>query len=344
MAMVKKSRVTIKDVAKEAGVSVATVSYVFNDIDVVGAETRARVLQVAEKLGYRPHVLAKNLRSQRSHIVAYCWRRAKPDQWHPVMDRILAGLSESAKELGYYITPFSEQLLGSDFTHYDELFLSGRVDGFIVSNTLEADPRLRYLSEREFPFVSIGRSDLDLDFPYVDIDDEDGAFQVVEHLRERGHSRIGLVNWPLETSLTGRFREAGYRRALAEVGIPFDAALVKRISHEEHAARLVTRELMTLPEQQRPTAIFAVADFIAIGVLNALYELNLQPGRDVAVAGYDDIPTVQYFRPSLTTVRMPIYEVGQTAIAMLVKLINAEPLESRHILFKPKLIVRESSG
>ena len=342
--MMKKSRVTIKDVAKEAGVSVATVSYVFNDIDVVGAKTRARVLQVAEKLGYRPHVLAKNLRSQRSHTLAYCWRSAEPDQWHPVMERFLAGLSEPAKKLGYYVIPVLEQLPVNDFKHYDELFLSGRVDGFIVSNTLGADPRLRHLSERDFPFVSFGRSDLDLEFPYVDVDDEDGAFQVIDHLLAKGHRRIGLVNWPLGTSLTGRFREAGYRRALEKVGIPFDATLVKHIPHEERAVRLATRELMTLPEQQRPTAIFAVADFMAIGVLNTLYELDLQPGRDVAVAGYDDIPTAQYFRPSLTTVRMPLYEIGQTAIAMLVKLINSEPLESRNILFKPKLIVRESSG
>jgi DNA-binding LacI/PurR family transcriptional regulator len=340
--MPKKKGITIKDVARRAGVSIATVSYAFNRRGSISAGTRARVFAAARELGYRPNVLASSLRRQESRTLGYSWHPLPKDHWHPVLDRFIYAMAESAEARGYHILTFAGT--GDDaWEAYEELMLSQRVDGFILSDTNREDVRIQCLIERSFPFVAFGRANENWDFPYVDVDGEAGVYDAVQHLMALGHRRIGLIAWPAG-SLSGQYRHRGYRRAFEEVGLRNDPAWVVRCENSERAAHTVTRRLLGLPKAQRPTAIVAVSDLMALGVMRTLRHAGLRPGEDVAVVGYDDIPTAQYLHPPLSSVRQPIAEVGERIVEMLLGIIHDEPPEERHVLLKPELIVRASSG
>jgi DNA-binding LacI/PurR family transcriptional regulator len=158
-----------------------------------------------------------------------------------------------------------------------------------------------------------------------------------------GHRRIGLIAWP-EESLCGHYRYLGYVKALRAADIPPDPAWIVRTEHTEASGRQAMHALLGLPSDRRPTAVVAVSDLMAIGAMNAIYEAGLQPGQDVAVIGFDDLPTAQYRQPPLTTLRQPIAEVGERVVNMLLQLIRGEELTERKVLLPPTLIVRESSG
>ena len=205
-------------------------------------------------------------------------------------------MAEAAEAQGYHILTFTHSPTHRPWQAYEELMLTGRVDGFILSETNENDERVRYLLDSGFPFVAFGRANDAWDFPYVDVDGEAGVRMAVEHLLSLGHRRVGLIAWP-ETSLTGRYRFQGYVKALQAAGIPPDPAWVVRTEHTEAAGRQAMHTLMALPADRRPTGVVAVNDLMAIGAMNALHEAGWTPGEDVAVIGFDDIPTAQYLRP-----------------------------------------------
>jgi len=345
--MAKSPAVTIKDVARRAGVSIATVSYVLNKSASVSEVTRARVLDAVAELGYRPSAVARGLRARESRTIGYSWHRVPADYWHPILDRFLYSMAEAAEAQGYHILTFTSRPNSKPWLPYEELILTGRVDGFILSDTDRDDERIRYLMNRGFPFVAFGRAcereSEKWDFPYVDVDGEAGVRQAVEHLLALGHRRIGLIAWP-ETSLTGYYRYQGYVRALQVTGISPDPAWIVRAEHTEGSGRQAMHALLNLQTDRRPTAVVALSDLMAIGALNAVYEEGLQPGRDVALVGFDDIPTAQYLHPPLTTLRQPIIEVGERVVSMLLRLIRGKELTERKVLLPPTLIVRGSSG
>jgi DNA-binding LacI/PurR family transcriptional regulator len=341
--MAKTSSVTIKDVARRAGVSIATVSYVLNKSAPVSEATRSRVLAAAADLGYRPSAMARGLRAQESRIIGYSWHRVPADRWHPILDCFLYSMAEAAEAQGYHILTFTGGSDGKPWLPYEELMLTGRVDGFILSETNREDERIRYLRNRGFPFVAFGRANEEWDFPYVDVDGEAGIRQAVEHLVALGHRRIGLLAWP-EASLVGHHRYQGYVAALRSARISLDPAWIVRTEHTEAAGRQGMHGLLGLPPARRPTAVVAVSDLMAIGAINAIYEAGHQPGRDLAVVGFDDIPTAQYLHPPLTTLRQPIAEVGERVVNMLLGVIRGQDLAERSVLLPPRLIVRDSSG
>jgi len=334
---------TIKDVARRAGVSIATVSYVINNSAPVSEETRKRVLAAVAELGYRPSALAQGLRAQESRTIGYSWHHVPPDRWHPILDRFLHSMAEAAEAQGYHILTFTHSPDNDPWRPYEELMLTGRVDGFVLSDTNRGDERIRYLLDSGFPFVTFGRANEEWDFPYVDVDGEAGVRQAVEHLMALGHRRIGLIAWS-EESLCGHYRYQGYVKALRVAGIPPDPAWIVRTEHTEACGRQAMHALLDLPPDRRPTAVVAVSDLMAIGAMNAIFAAGLQPGRDVAVIGFDDIPMAQYLHPPLTTLRQPIAKVGERVVNMLLQLIRGEELTERKVLLPPTLIVRESSG
>lgn len=341
--MATRPTVTIKDVARRSGVSIATVSYVFNESAPISEGTRSRVLKAAADLGYRPNAIARGLRSRKSRIIGYSWHQFPPDRWHPILDRFLYSMAEVAEAQGYHILTFTQSAASDPWRPYEELILTGRVDGFVLSDTNQDDQRVRYLLDSGFPFVAFGRANEAWDFPYVDVDGEAGMRQAVEHLLSLGHQRVGFIGWP-DTSLVGHYRHRGYVTALRAAGVPCDPACVIRADHSEAAGRKAMHRLLDLTSDHSPTAVVAVSDLMAIGAMNAVYEAGLRPGRDVAVVGFDDIPTAQYLRPPLTTLRQPIAEVGERVVGMLLKCIQGERLTERAVLLAPELIARESSG
>ena len=333
---------TIKDVAKEAGVSIATVSYVLNDSGAVGDETRQRVLQAVQKLGYRPSVIAKGLQARESRMIGYSWRPVPPDQFNPILEKFIHSMAEAAARHDYHVLTFPCPEPHDEVDVYREMVESGRVDGFILPNTNLNDRRIRHLLDVGFPFVAFGRSNLEWDFPWVDVDGADGTKQAVVHLLELGHRRIACLAWP-EASLTGQYRLDGYRAAMASAALPVDAAWITRIQNDYQHAYRATQTWLGLPPDRRPTAVVALTDLMAIGVINAATDAGMTVGQDLAVVGFDDAPIAGYLRPSLTSLRQPIAEVGERVVTMLIDLVRGETLSPAHVLLKPRLIVRDST-
>ncbi len=334
---------TIREVAKAAGVSIATVSYVLNGSRRVADDTRQRVLDAAQRLGYRANIMARNLQANETRLLGYSWRPSLPDQFNPILDRFLQATAEAAARHGYRVLTFPSSTVEDELALYEEMILVGQVDGFVLSNTNLEDLRIRSLMESGFPFVAFGRSDPGMKFPWVDIDGTAGIRMATRHLVERGHRRIACLAWP-ELSLTGRYRLEGYLAALADAGLSADGDWIVRGENTHSDAYAMTRRVLALPADRCPTAIVAMSDLMAMGALNAIWDAGQQPGRDVAVTGFDDAPVARFLRPPLTTLRQPIGEVGERLVTMLVDLCRSRPVAEPHVILQPELVVRGSSG
>lgn len=335
-------RVNIKDVAARAGVSYQTVSKVLNGQARFSPDTEARIWTAARELGYRPHMFARNLRSQRSRMIGYSWTSARPDEANSILDAFLSSMVLEAEAAGYHLLPFPHREGDDQISGYQELIDSGKVDGFVLSSIDHQDPRVRFLLERQFPFVTFGRTGPDDTSPYVEVDGAAGLRMATEHLLARGHRRIAALAWP-ERSRVGNDRLSGYLAALAAAGITPASELVARDEGDLERAFTTTERLLSLPAERRPTAIVTMNDTMAIGAMQAAAAHGLTAGRDLAIVGFDDAPMVQYLQPPLTSVRQPIREVGHKVVEILIALLEGRPPAERQVMLKPELIVRASS-
>jgi LacI family transcriptional regulator len=333
---------TIKDVAREAGVSIATVSYVLNNkADTVSEDTRRLVWEAVERIGYTPNITARNLRASQSRLIGYAWHEVPRDQVNPVLDRFTYSLAQYAEAAGYHILTFTYPP-NDPLPVYDELIRTRRVDGFVVSGTRLDDPRIEFLLEKDAPFVSFGRSNPNWPFTWVDTDGAAGLRAAVAHVLDLGHERVGFLGWT-PPSLAGEHRETGFRDAMREAGMT--PGTVWRSENSEESGRDALRDWLNQPAAERPTAVLTVSDLMAIGLLNEAEHHGVEIGRDLSVIGFDDAPASQYLRPALTTLRQPIEAIAQAVIGLLEAHLNKTAAEAHeHRLFAPELIVRQSTG
>jgi DNA-binding LacI/PurR family transcriptional regulator len=334
--------VTLKEVARHAGVSYQTVSKVLNHQVQVSKETEERIWNSVRELGYHPNLIARSLRSQKSNMVGYSWEPTPPDQANPILDMFLQSMANAAENAGYHLLAFPHRPGNAWINAYRLLIDSNRVDGFVLSSVEYDDPRVRFLQERNFPFVAFGRSNPDWDFPYVDVNGGMGMKLVVEHLIGQGHRRIGVLAWP-KASRVGQDRMSGLQTALAEAGIDLPARYLKRGQGVFQFGWQATTDWLDLPAEERPTAIVGFNDAMAIGAIRAAQERAVQVGADLAVTGFDDAPMIQYLNPPLTSIRQPTWEVGQKTMQLLLGLLSNGKALEKHIMLAPRLIVRESS-
>ncbi len=332
---------TIRDVAEQAGVSIAAVSYAFNNPSRLSSETRDRILQAAEALGYRPSAIAQSMRSQRTYTLGLILRSRRRQLSDPFFRLLVAGLADQASLAGYYLLLATAIDEHHELETYEDLVRSNRVDGMIVVDTRTQDTRLDFLRQAGFPFVTFGRSgSANGDHPWVDVDGEVGIRLAVDHLVSRGHRRIGFIGLPT-TLMCERHRRAGYEKALWAHNLPMDPTLiVEGEVTEEGGHRAMLRLLEATPP---PTAVVACSDVMAIGAINAAHARGLHVPDDVAVVGFDDVPIAPHLRPALTTVHQPIYRVGECVVDLLVRTLEGEPIENPHVLLKPSLVIRESA-
>ncbi len=334
---------TIKDVAREAGVSIATVSYVLNNKRAFfSEETRQQVLEAVERIGYTPNVTARNLKSSQTRLIGYAWHEVPYGQVNSVLDYFTYSLAQSAEAAGYHVLTFTHPV-HNPVPGYEELIKTQRVDGFVLAGTVADDQRIRFLLDAEFPFVSFGRSNAEWEFPWVDTDGQRGVYQAVNYLLELGHRRIAMAAWP-EESISGGFRVAGYLEALHDAGLSVRADYILRGIQSEQFGREALAYWYRLPEAEQPTAVIAVSDLIAIGVMNEARRRGMVIGDTLSVIGFDDAPMSQYLTPALTTVRQPIAQIGQALVTMLETILGKRTLAQSEILKSPDLIVRESCG
>jgi len=339
---VVRKQATSHDVARLAGVSRTTVSFVLNDVPGVkiSEETRQRVLEAARDLDYYPTAAARSLASGRTQriglILGEAHDRLAADAFLPVF---LQGVTASVHRRGYLLMLQLPEDLPSREA-YLRLIREQQVDGLILSGPRSDDPLLDELAQEHFPLILHGRVDGST-IPYVDVDNQVGAYQAVTHLIRLGHRRIGFIsNAPLSYS-GAEDRYAGYRQALAEHGIPLDEGLVRWGAFLPGTGQAAMTELLSLPEP--PTAVFGASDVVAIGAMSAIQSAGLTIPGDVAIVGFDDIFLAAHTHPQLTTVRVPAYRLGWTAAEILISLIEGDE-ERESVVLETELVVRASCG
>jgi len=334
------SQVTLKSVASHAGVSYQTVSKVLNGQLQVSPETQQRILAAARELGYRPNQIARNMRVQRSFMIGYSWIQLLPDQVNHILDQFLTSMVREAEAANYHLLPF--QFRQGHVADYRELIDTGRVDGFVLSSVNYDDPRIKFLMERNFPFVSFGRSNPELDFPYVDVDGADGLRQATEHLIRRGHRRIAAIAWPVD-SRVGNDRMQGFFQTMQTAGFEINPKWIERGEGTFEFGRQAALRLLDLSAEERPTALVTLNDTQAIGAMHAARERCIEVGRDFAIVGFDDAPMSQYLDPPLTTIQQPIREAGHKCVELLISLVEGQPIKEKQILLPPVLIERATA-
>ncbi|MFN7035370.1 MAG: LacI family DNA-binding transcriptional regulator [Bellilinea sp.] len=338
-------RVTLKEVAFRSGVSYQTVSKVINGQVQVAPDTEARIWQAVRELNYRPNYTARSLRSQRSFTIGYSWRPSPPEQANPILDTFLQSMFHAAEQRGYYLLCFPyHSETQRQIESYRDLMETRRVDGFVLSGVEYNDPRVLFLLEQKFPFVAFGRSNPDLRFPSIDVDGGYGLRLATEHLLGQGHRRIAALAWPQE-SRVGNNRMEGYFSAMRAAGIEPMPEWVQRGEGRYAFGYEAAQKLLALPAEIRPTAMVCLNDYMAVGAIRAVQDAGFRVGAQIGVTGFDDTPIAQYLTPPLTSVRQPVWEIGERLIAILLNLLEAKDRteEFETILMQPQLVIRASS-
>jgi LacI family transcriptional regulator len=339
--MAKRS--TAQDVAKLAGVSRTTVSFVLNKVDGIriSPDTRQRVLDVAQQLNYHPDATARRMVSGRTKVIGFVLRQS-PDQAFAdhFLPQVLAGLSHAASEQGYHlmIEPIPPDVASGAYTR---LIRERHVDGIILSGPRFDDQDLLRIHAEGAPIVLMGRLP-NADIPFVDVDNIGGARTATQHLIDLGHQRIGLITNADPAYTASADRLAGYRSALEAAGLIFDQSLVRYGDFTPHGGDVAMTDLLQVTP--RPTAFFIASDTVALGALQAIRRSGLRVPDDVAIVGFDDVPLSDLIDPPLTTIRLPAYGLGLGAAEMLIKLIGKEEIEQPSVILETELIVRKSSG
>jgi LacI family transcriptional regulator len=332
-------KVTLKTIADESGFSITTVSRALAGYDDVNKQTRQRIIEIAERLGYQPNLTARHLRSKHTNTIGMVIPRTSHFS-DPFFMELLSGVGRQASEHGYDLL-LSAQMWGEEeLSAYRRMVAGSRLDGMVLARVLQHDPRIEYLKTAYHPFVAFGRSER-ADYPYIDVDGAKGVYQLIEHFVAYGHRRIGMILSPSDLAFTA-IRYSGYRQALDDLDITHDNAYVVKGYLTQESGEQAADRLLDLPHP--PTAILACNDTMALGAMITVHRRGLRVGQDVAVAGFDDIPAARAASPPLTTVRQPIYDIGCRLAEMLVQLIHGETLEEAQVLVEPELIIRASSG
>ncbi|HET7646940.1 MAG TPA: LacI family DNA-binding transcriptional regulator [Gaiellaceae bacterium] len=333
-----RGRTTIRDIADLAGVSIATVSRVLNDRPDVAPDTRQTVLQVVREHGFSRNRGARALSRGRTGFIGLTLPLIADAYFGP----ILSGASEALYEEDMRI------ILGPTHHEHDrevsmlEHLVGEATDGAILMLPTESETELRELQARNFPFVVVDPMEPPPDgIPCVSAMHAAGAKQATEHLLQLGHRRIGAIAGA-EGWYATEERLLGFRAALAGAGLLPDPALIRYSDWRTPAGETAAIEILDRPD--RPTAIFAFNDNVAIGALNAARRLELAVPDDLSIVGFDDTFQSKIVWPQLTTVRQPLQELGRTGVSLLMRLLEGQRVEALRMELSTTLVVRASTA
>lgn len=330
-------RVSVKDVAAAAGVSLGTVSNVLNRPEKVSPDTRDRILEVIEELGFVRNDAARQLRAGTNHAIAMIVLDVANPFFTDVAHSVENELSEQRRPL---ILANSGQDAGREASYLD-LFEEQRVSGMLITPVGRVLPRLRQLRDRGVPVVMVDRKTGSREFSSVSVDDRRGGRLAAEHLLDTGRRRIGFIGGPAGLSQV-RDRLAAVREAVESTA----GASVRHIetgAMDAAAGRGAAETLLALPAGERPDAIFAANDLVALGVLQALTLAGAAVPDDIALIGYDDIDFADSAAIPLSSVRQPREELGRRAAEILLEVIADPGAKVRHVVLEPELVVRRST-
>jgi LacI family transcriptional regulator len=332
-----QKHITINQVAREAGVSIQTVSRVINHRYDVSAETRQRVQEAIQRLGYQPNAIARGLASRRSRtlgLITYDFNDYSFTQ-------VVTGAEAEAHQHDYFFMLGNASCDPSDEPKYLRLLSERHVEGVLFARQgCQGDmDHLANLQESGVPVVTTGYHQLGIPYAMVDVNNQDGGRKATECLIQNGHTRIASITGPL-SSQSAADRDRGYRIALESTGIGHDPQLVAEGDYSHRSGFLAMQQILS---SACPfTALFAHNDRMAIGAISALRKAGLRVPEDVSVVGYDDIPEAEFANPSLTTVRQPMVAVGAAAARLLIKMVEDPELTPEQVLFETELVWRSS--
>jgi DNA-binding LacI/PurR family transcriptional regulator len=337
-----RQRVTSRDVAKRAGVSRTTVSFVLNNVQGmnISAETRQRVLEAAKELDYVPYAAARTLASGRTRTIGLVISHAQHIQVDVYISQVLYILNEVCHQHGFrLLIEALEDVSRPDA--YVELVGARQIDGLVVLNPRLDDSQLPQLMEQGYPLVVMG------DHPhptacYVNVDQVRSTESGVAHLIGLGHRRIAFINFAPLHYLAAAGRLSGYQAALESAGLAFDERLA-RVGNYSPASGYATMASL-LENDPLPTALMAGNDTIAFGAIAAIHEAGLRIPDDIAIVGYDDIPKARYAVPPLTTMRLPALEQARRCGEMVIQLVSGKAPVERQVTLEAELVIRHSCG
>ncbi|WP_252502397.1 LacI family DNA-binding transcriptional regulator [Sporosarcina sp. Marseille-Q4943] len=322
---------SIRDVAKHAGVSVATVSRVLNDKGYVSVETRKKVEAAIADLNYRPNEVARSLFNKQSNTLGLIL----PDIMNPFFPELARAIEDTASKLGYTVILCNSDEDEEKAQRYIDVLLQKYVDGIIISSNTIQEKTIRELT---IPVVCIDR-EISKDIPTIVVDNKEGARMATRFLKEKGRRKIGHIRGPLEI-INAEERCEGYREVVSGEEW-FQESYIVNGHYRMDTATEATLELF----RRHPDidGIFAANDTMAIGAMKAAYEHGLKVPEDISIIGFDGIALAKASIPELTTIEQPLYELGQKAAKMLIKLIKGQDVKKTFYQFDVQLIERDST-
>ncbi|MCI9273379.1 MAG: LacI family transcriptional regulator [Clostridiales bacterium] len=325
---------TIKQVAKEAGVSVATVSRVLNGEDKVSPATKQHVLEVVKQMGYTPNVLGRNLRTSATRKVLVL----APSLSNQFYASVIRGMETVARKQAYQVLTSSTYSREETERELLSMLYSRSVDGVVLlSSKLSAD-QLSGIA-REKPLVMCCEYTQGAQLSAVTIDNYQAGREAVEYLIKRGHKRIALIT--NESVYSARQRTQGYLDALTACGLPVKTEFIVPTEYTFQAGVSAAKKLMRIKDP--PTAIFAISDELAAGVVKVLNEKGMRPGNDVDVFGFDNTSLAKMITPSLSTVSQPRRQMGEQAMTLLLEKITNKNTGNRLVILPHQLVLRETT-
>ncbi|MHB8958760.1 MAG: LacI family DNA-binding transcriptional regulator [Candidatus Limnocylindrales bacterium] len=337
-------RPKIADVARAAGVSKTAVSFAFNSPDRLAPETASRIRDVADSLGYRPHPVARMLTQRQTHTIGVLTPQALSVIFsNPFFGAFSEGVALAAEQEGYALH-FISPLRGSLARAMDH----ATVDGVVVVGLSADHPEVEQIRAAGVPLVMVDSSALQ-DLPSIEIDDEGGARAAAEHLVALGHRDILIIGveapaptLDLDTGGVMGRRLRGYQTGLAAKGIDLDPSSVVVAPASIEGGLVALHRAWS--DGKRPTGVLVMSDAMAIGVLRAARELGLRVPEDLSVVGFDDIDVSQHVNPPLTTVHQPIRRKGESAVRLLLAVVQRRDRDPEQLRLETRLIVRASTG
>lgn len=328
---------TLEDIARMSGVSRSTVSRVINGDPNVKNQTRKKVQDIIQSINFQPNLAARGLAAGRTGVLGLVIPTGISSIFSdPYFPLLIQGVATACNALGYSVMLW---LAEPDYERktINQILYNGIVDGIIISSMAMDEPLIEKLMESKRPFILIGRSRTIDHIHYVDVDNRAGAHLGVSHILRSGRRRVGIINGPLNTVVAAE-RYQGYQEALRERGVPLLPELVIEGEFSDMSGYLAMKNLLP----HHPDAVFVSSDAMAFGAMRAIQDSGLRIPEDIAVVGFDDIPTAATSKPPLTTVRQPIQRTGSVAAETLIDLIEHPDPQPRRIVLPTELVIRNS--
>ncbi|MDQ0202061.1 LacI family DNA-binding transcriptional regulator [Neobacillus ginsengisoli] len=327
---------TIKDVARKANVSIATVSRILNNKTGFSEKTKKKVLRVIEELGYQPNALARGLINKNTQTIGVLI----PTVSNMFASEILSGIEKHANDLGYSVIVCNTGSIGKRTIDYLQVLSEKRVDGVIIVSEFIYDDYHKILNDMDIPVVLVSTISLEFPIPYVKVDDRHAAFTATNYLIKKGHTKIAMIAGDAKDPLAGKPRIEGFKSALLSSGLQINEDYIidcQTFSHEDGIKAM--EEI--LQKQLDITAIFASSDELAVGAMSVAYRNGIKIPDQLSIIGYDNTKLAEMIIPSLTTVAQPLFDMGVVAATMLFEIKETgEVIQSR--IMSHEIVERET--